>query len=64
LGKTVNTALAIPRHGGTPPLLRFLTCASLNEEEPGNIQVEWCYVRKTQVPEKRDEIQKCCWNGL
>jgi len=27
----------------------------LNEEEPEIIQVELCYVSKTQVPEKRDE---------
>jgi hypothetical protein len=30
----------------------------LNEEERETIQVELCYVRKTQVPEKRDETQE------
>jgi hypothetical protein len=30
---------------------------SLNEEEPETIQAEFCYVRKKQVPGKRDETQ-------
>jgi len=30
----------------------------LNEEEPETIQVELCYVSKTQVPGKRDETQE------